>query len=349
MIRVGIAGLGFMGMVHYLTYQKLPGVKIVAVCDRSPAKLAGDWTSIRGNFGPPGSMMDLSGVTCYQSVDDLIADSQIDLIDITLPPLMHCDVAVRSLRTGKHVFCEKPMALNLTYCDRMIAASQDAERHLLIGHVLPFFPEYAWALEIINSGEYGELIGGSFRRVISDPSWLTNYWNPDAVGGPLLDLHIHDAHLIRLLFGMPTCVTTRGSIRDCLPEHWHSLFEFSNSGQFAHVSCGAVPQPARPFCHGFEIRLEKATLMFEYSVKINTDGETTAGYSVPPSMLTDGRTLEASLGDGDPMLAFESELMVVVRSLESSEISPGLSCELARDAIAICEMEKESLFRPLQG
>lgn len=346
MIRVGIAGLGFMGMVHYLTYQKIPGVQVFAICDRSTTKLTGDWTSIRGNFGPPGSTMELTGVSCYQSLDELVADPQVDLIDITLPPAMHRDTAIRSLQSGKHVFCEKPMAMTLRDCDLMTAASQEKERHLLIGHVLPYFPEYAWALNVVESGVYGKLIGSSFKRVISDPSWLSNYWDPNAVGGPLLDLHIHDAHFIRLLFGMPLDVHTTGSIRDGLPEQWHSLFKFAKPNQFAHVSCGATPQSGRPFCHGFEIRLEKATLLFEFSVKINSEGEAEGGYSVPPLILTEeGQCIEASLGDGDPMLAFESELTAVVRSIESGEIPPSLSAELARDAIAICETQKDCLIR----
>jgi predicted dehydrogenase len=346
MIRVGIAGLGFMGMVHYLAYQKLPGVQVVAICDRSPTKLSGDWTSIRGNFGPPGSKMDLTGVMCYQSLDDLIADPQVDLIDITLPPSMHCEVAVRALQAGKHVFCEKPLALKLSECDQMIVASQATGRHLLIGHVLPYFPEYAWALKVISSGEYGELIGGTFKRLISDPSWLANYWDPNAVGGPLLDLHVHDAHFIRLLFGMPIRVSSTGSIRDGLPEQWHSLFDFADPSQFAHASCGAIPQPSRPFCHGFEIRLEKATLTFEFEVSSKSNGETTAGYIVPPTIFTEeGECIEVFVGDGDPMLVFESELSDVVHSIASGDVPPSLSGELARDAVAICELEKEDLLR----
>ncbi len=52
--------------------------------------------------------------------------------------------------------------------------------------------------------------GPIFRRVIADPKWLPDYYNPDATGGPLVDLHIHDAHFIRLLFGQPRAVFSRG-------------------------------------------------------------------------------------------------------------------------------------------
>ena len=53
MINVGIAGIGFMGMIHYLAYQKA-GARVRAICEQDPDRLAGDWRTIKGNFGPPG-------------------------------------------------------------------------------------------------------------------------------------------------------------------------------------------------------------------------------------------------------------------------------------------------------
>ena len=119
MTRVGIIGIGFMGMVHYLSYKKLAGVEIVAMCDCDVKRLQGDWTGIQGNFGPPGEQMDLSGVTTYESSDDLIADPNVELVDVTLPPAAHAEVAIAALSGGKHVFCEKPMAMTVADCDRM--------------------------------------------------------------------------------------------------------------------------------------------------------------------------------------------------------------------------------------
>ena len=98
MTRVGIVGVGFMGMVHYLNYQKLPGLNVVALCEQNKKRLAGDWTDIQGNFGPPGEQMDLSGIATYESSDDLIADANVDLVDVTLPPAAHANVADRRAR-----------------------------------------------------------------------------------------------------------------------------------------------------------------------------------------------------------------------------------------------------------
>ena len=65
MLRVGIAGIGFMGMIHYLAWQRVKGARVTAIASRDEKKLAGDWRSIKGNFGPPGEQMDLTGIRTY--------------------------------------------------------------------------------------------------------------------------------------------------------------------------------------------------------------------------------------------------------------------------------------------
>lgn len=339
MIRVGIAGIGFMGMVHYLTYQKLRNVRVVALCGRNTKRLAGDWRDIRGNFGPRGKRMDLAGVRTYVQLDDMLADDEIDLVDITLPSSLHAEAATRALSHGKHVFSEKPMALTLADCRRMLRAAGKARRWLLVGHVLPFFPEYAWALRIIRSGKHGRLLGGSFKRVISDPLWLKNYWSPDEVGGPMLDLHVHDAHFIRFLFGMPENVATRGSTHNGLPEFWHSLFDFGEAGYVVEATSGTIDQQGRTFQHGFEIRLEEATLAFDFAV-MNGQGR----YLCEPTILgPGGRAKVVTLARHGPMDAFDAELREVVRCIRQDRASEVLGGELASDAIRLCYKQSASL------
>src|SRR6266536_2764561 len=79
MVRIGIVGVGFMGMIHYLAARKVRGAKITAICSRDLKKLAGDWRGIRGNFGPAGEKMDLAGIKKYPTLDDLLGDPDIDL------------------------------------------------------------------------------------------------------------------------------------------------------------------------------------------------------------------------------------------------------------------------------
>src|SRR5207237_2857798 len=110
MIRIGIVGVGFMGMIHYLAARKLRGARVTAVCSRDPKKLAGDWRAIRGNFGPPGDIVDLSGIKPYDRLEDLLEDRDIDLVDVCNPTHLHPGTAIAALEAGKNVLVEKAIA-----------------------------------------------------------------------------------------------------------------------------------------------------------------------------------------------------------------------------------------------
>jgi predicted dehydrogenase len=283
--------------------------------------------------------MDLTGVATFTSLDEMLAGCELDLVDVTLPPALHADATVKALSAGKHVFCEKPLSLRLEECERMSAAASSANKHLYVGHVLPFFPEYAWAYEAARSGHYGALRGGAFRRVISDPAWLPHFWKADAVGGPLFDLHVHDAHFIRLLFGMPHNVVSHGRTKNGLPEFWHTFFSFAGKDLLVQATSGTVPQQGRAFNHGFEIHFEKATLLFEFAV---IGGE--AKYLCPPTILDEsGNAERVNLGAGDPMDSFEAELRNVIESVRKNQESEILSSGLAMDAVRLCQMQADSI------
>src|ERR1700676_3026838 len=98
MIRIGIVGVGFMGMIHYLAARKLRGASVTALCSRDPKKLAGDWRGIRGNFGPPGEVMDLGKIKKYERLEDMLADPTIDLVDVCNPTHLHAPTALAALR-----------------------------------------------------------------------------------------------------------------------------------------------------------------------------------------------------------------------------------------------------------
>ena len=142
MVRIGLIGLGFMGMTHFEGARKVKGGKIVAIATRDPKKLAGDWTSIQGNFGPRGGHVDLKKmkVAAHADYRDLLKDPDIDLVDVCLPNDQHEQVVIEALKAGKHVLVEKPIAVDLKAADRMVAAAQKAKRMLMVAHVLPFFP-----------------------------------------------------------------------------------------------------------------------------------------------------------------------------------------------------------------
>ena len=340
MLKVGLAGVGFMSWIHYLAYQKVRGVQLSAICSRDAKKRAGDWRGIQGNFGPPGEQIDVSKVRAYASIDELLGDPEIDVVDNCLPPHLHAEVSIRALQAGKHVFVEKPMALTAAECNQMVAAAKKADKQILVGHVLPYFPEYAHARKVIDSGKYGKAIGGSFKRVISDPLWLKDFYDPRQVGGPLVDLHVHDAHFIRLLFGMPTAVFSQGRMRGEVVEYCNTLFQFADPSLVVNATSGVINQQGRPFTHAYEIHLEKATMHFDFAAFSD------AAELMPLKIVTStGKVIRPDLGDGNPVRGFEGEIKEVVRSIGSAEPSAILSGELARDAIVLCHKQSESVHR----
>ncbi len=339
MTRVGIVGLGFMGMIHYLAYQRLRGVKVHAICELDPIRRGGDWRTIKGNFGPPGEQMDLSGVVPYADIDALLADLAVDLVDICLPTALHPPAAMKAFAAGKHVFCEKPIALQPADGVAMVAAAEKAGRMLMIGHVLPFVPEYRFAYDAITQGTYGRIKGGHFKRIISDPLWLPRFYDPAVIGGPMLDLHVHDAHFIRLTCGLPRSVQCAGSMRGEVVERFHVQFRFDDPQLIVTAASGVIAQQGRPFTHGFEIYLEKATLLYDFAV---IGGEPAT--LMPLTVLTqDGKVDRPELSGGDAIWPFEKELTEVVQAVQKGTASPLLTGALARDAVVICQKETEAV------
>ena len=340
MIHVGIAGIGFMGMTHYNAYQKIRGVKVAALCEQDPKRLAGDWRTIKGNFGPQGQIMDLGGIARYADLDEMLADPKLDLIDVCLPPAWHAKVTIAALRAGKHVFCEKPIALSPADANRMVEAAQRAGKLLMIGHVLPFVPEYRFAYEAITNGRYGRMLGGHFKRIISDPDWLPDFYNPQKVGGPMLDLHVHDAHFIRVVCGMPRAVQSVGTMRGEVVERFTTQFIY-DPPRIVTATSGVIDQQGRPFTHGYEIQLEEATLFFDY-MAIPSAGDAVTPLTV---LLKNGKVLRPKLGNSDPVDAFVAELGEVVHAVRDKRASPLLAGELARDAVVLCQKQTESVRR----
>src|SRR5437588_5281799 len=294
MVRIGIAGIGFMGMIHYLAAGKLRGGAVTAVCSRDPKKLAGDWRGIRGNFGPPGEMMDLSGVKKYSTLDALLADPDIDLVDVCNPTHRHPETALAALKAGKHVLVEKAIALQPGQADAMLAAARQAGRLLMVAHVLPFFPEFAFAAAAIRGGAHGKLLGGHFKRVISRPDWSAEIGDAAKTGGPAVDLHIHDTHFIGLVAGVPGRVFSSGVLGGGgAVDYLTTQYLYGPGGPAVSCSSGALAQKGRPFVHGFEIYLERATLVYE------------SGATPLTVLSADGQGTRPDLGgDADPIAAF---------------------------------------------
>jgi predicted dehydrogenase len=340
MVGIGIVGIGFMGMIHYLAARKLDPAraKVAALCSRDPKKLAGDWTGIQGNFGPRGTMMDLSAHARYPDVDALLADPAVDLVDLCVPNDEHARLAVKAMEAGKQVLVEKPIALTPADADAMVAASRATGRLLMVAQVLPFFPEFAFAAEAVRSGRYGALKAAHLTRVISRPDWSSGIADADRSGGPAIDLHIHDTHFVGLVCGVPKAVHARGVVEGGAVVHLATQYLYDDPNLAVSAVSGALSQAGRPFTHGFDFYLERATLSYSFA---NLGGE---GQVAPLAViLPDGKVERPALGSGDPIDSFAEELGVAVASVEQGVALPQLSGELARQALVLCHAEVESV------
>lgn len=341
MIKVGIVGVGFMSWIHYLAYQKIRGMKIAAFCSRDPKKQKGDWRGIQGNFGPPGEKIDVSKMNVYGTIEELLQDDSIDMVDICLPPAMHEEAAIAALKAGKHVLVEKPIALKPAAAKAMQKAADKSGKLILTAHVLSFFAEFNFALEAARSGKFGKLLGGHFKRLISNPDWLKDFFDLEKVGGPLLDLHIHDAHFIRVMFGKPTSVTSVGRMNGDCVEYCTTQFGFDDKSLVVTATSGVLHQATRSFTHGFEIHFENATILLDFAV---IDGQPVT--SMPLTVIPrKGKSKQPKLKGTDPIDSFAAELKEVEQSILSGTPSSILAGDLAVDALVICQKEADSVAK----
>lgn len=268
MLRVGLIGLGAIGRVHFDCWRKCAGAQLVAISARDPKKLAGEWAAQEFNLGDQRSdRVDLSGLAAYREAADLIADPSVEAVDICLPTRHHAPLTIAALRAGKHVFCEKPMALAVEECAAMIDAARAADRLLVIGHCLRYWPHYVHVREALESGIYGRPLHASLFRTSALPKWSSDGWltNPAESGGVILDMHVHDIDIARWWFGEPARIEANGATRDRLPLTVDALWNYGD-GVAVHLHSAWDPNGG-DFRHGFNVVFEGATLLYDLATQ----------------------------------------------------------------------------------
>ncbi len=204
-LRLGIAGLGIGGGAALAGAEKSPVTEIVAASDVRASAL----DIFQKKYG---------GRT-YQRVEDLCADPDIDVIWVATPNQFHCDHVVMAANHGKHVIGEKPMALSVAECEKMVEAADRNGVKLLCGHTYSMSPNIQALLQEANSGKYGRLI--SIHAWNSFP-WLLSPRVPEeydlSLGGGVVYRHgPHVIDTIRLLGG-GMVKTVRASVGAWMPE-----------------------------------------------------------------------------------------------------------------------------------
>ncbi|MEO8351926.1 MAG: Gfo/Idh/MocA family oxidoreductase [Chthoniobacteraceae bacterium] len=267
MLKVGLIGLGAMGRLHFDCWQKSAAGQLVAVSDRNPRMRSGDWGGQSFNLGEQKSQqVDMNAVATYDDAADLIRDPNVQAVDICTSTPRHADLAIGALLAGKHVFCEKPMALTEEDCTKMIDAAKEANRQLMIGHCLRYWPHYVKAKELIDGGAYGKVLHARFERFSALPTWSSGGWLTQASesGGVIVDMHIHDVDVARWWFGEPDQVRASGAEHNGLPIMVDALWDYKN-GPAVHLA-GGWGLHGGEFRHAFAVTMEKATLDYNLSV-----------------------------------------------------------------------------------
>ncbi|AGX03119.1 MULTISPECIES: Gfo/Idh/MocA family protein [Bacillaceae] len=194
-IKIGVIGCGSIAKHRHLPEYHLNGrAEIMAVCDIVEERAM--------------DMAALYHAEAYTSYEDLLENPEIDAVSVCTPNYLHAPISIAALKAGKHVLCEKPMAVSVEEAESMIEAARKYGKKLMIGHNQRFVPSHQKARAFIASGEAGKVY--SFRTAFGHggpegwsadgkDSWF--FRKSEAFIGAMGDLGVHKADLIRYLLG----------------------------------------------------------------------------------------------------------------------------------------------------
>ncbi|RXH54660.1 Gfo/Idh/MocA family protein [Granulicella sibirica] len=254
-MKIGVIGSGFMGGVHVAAIERIQGLTLTSVASRTrPSADA----PARGNLKHLKSTPLPDHVQWYGDWREMLSDAELDAVDICLPTPMHRQVALRAFELGKHVLCEKPMALTTEDCDVMMEAATKSGRTFMIGQVLRFMFPYRYASTFVEQVGRSNITICTLSRRTGYPQWSEWLSREELCGGAIVDLLSHDIDQALVLFGMPESVsavsegeidTMRGTLR-----YADGLAVTIEGGWLA---------PDVPFSHGFELASGETSLSFK--------------------------------------------------------------------------------------
>ncbi|MAF08968.1 hypothetical protein CMK11_00820 [Candidatus Poribacteria bacterium] len=191
MARIGVVGVGGMGRGHCNTLPKVTGCEFVGVAD------------VR--LEAAEEVAQQHGAAAFDDYRRLF--EQVDGVVVATPPSTHREVTVAAAEMGVHVFCEKPLSLNMADSDAMIQATDAAGVHLMVGMVLRFYPVHTLARRLVDDGEIGRVVyvEGDYTSDYRGPRKRPETWY-GSVGG-YLENGIHKVDLVNWFGGTAQTVT----------------------------------------------------------------------------------------------------------------------------------------------
>jgi predicted dehydrogenase len=198
-LGVGIIGSGGIARgVHIPGYQKLPNAQVLAVSD--PVQVSRE-----------GAAQQFNIEDAYEDFREMLKRDDIHAVSVTTPNFLHAEASIAALEAGKHVLCEKPLAMNAQEGDAMVAAAKASGRKLMCGFHYRFTPEVQALKRFAQAGSFGEMYYARTQalRRRGIPSWGMFISKEKNGGGPLIDIGVHmlDSTMHVLGFPKPVAVT----------------------------------------------------------------------------------------------------------------------------------------------
>ena len=324
MVKVGILGAGNIGGTHVRGYQCLANARVVAVDDIVKAKAE--------NMAAPLQ------ARAYDDWQAFLGDPEVEMVDICLPTYLHKQGVLAAAQAGKHILCEKPVALSLAQVDRMIAAVERAGVKAMIAQVIRFWPHYVAIKEMLERGQLGAPIMAQAARLGSQPTWSSWFADPQLSGGALLDLHIHDLDWLYYLFGRPRSVYAVG-VRSANGAWDHVLTSLDYGRMKAAAEASSLMPNSYPFTMVFRMLGEQGYAEFRLggtqsdpSAAARRDGLVVYQAGQPPQF--------PACSDEDPYLA---EIRYFVDCLDEGKSPTIATLAEARTVLEIALAVRRSL------
>lgn len=255
-VRVGVIGAG-MGRNHALYFRECAEAELVALCDRDEERLARVAAEVRPH-------------RTYREWDRLIEDPEIDAVAVVLPNYLHHPVTMAALGAGKHVLCEKPLALNAEQGREMVALARATGRTLMVHFNVRFFPTSRAVRRAVEEGMLGHVyfarsIWHRKRGIPGLGGWFT--CREQSGGGALIDLGVHRLDLALWLMGYPRPVTVSGATFDLLGKKLAARsgrpFDVEDlATAFVRFDNGAVLSLETSWASNTEFREDQSTQLF---------------------------------------------------------------------------------------
>lgn len=276
MFKYAIIGFGGLGKLHFTNLYKLSqqrgDFKLAAICGATKEDFK---KNVKLNIDEVDlSKIDVSDCNFYSDYKELIEKEDIDFAVAALPTYIHDEFAVYALSKGIHVFSEKPMALSLEGCKKMIDTARQNKKELMIGHCLRFDTAYLKIKEYIENNTFGKVCRAEFGRYSQLPTWSWSNWllDPEKSGCCVLDMHIHDVDLINWYFGKPhslrSVITNKKSKQEAVfTQYFYNDFFVTANADWSMTQ-------KFPFKAECLINFEKATLVLsDGKITVYTDDE----------------------------------------------------------------------------